>query len=63
MSIIGPKIEFFGGVVPGLVLERLFVDFGTHFGSLLAPKWLKKAHKNRHSFWDRFRGVTDALWG
>ena len=38
--------------MPGPVLERLFVDFGAHFGSLLAPKWLKKAGQKMIGVWD-----------
>ena len=49
--------------MPGPVLERLFVDFGAHFGSLLAPKWHKKAYKNRHAFLDGYRGVDAGDFG
>ena len=56
------KIVTFANMVSGPVLGRFFIDFGAHFGSLLAPKWLKKAIQKMIGFWDAKEiEVTDIL--
>jgi len=48
------KIVTFADMVSGPVLERFFIDFGAHFGSLLGIKIVRKGYKNVFHFQTAF---------
>ena len=56
------KIVTFADMVPGPVLERFFIDFGAHFGSLFDTKMEQNRYQNRVPFSDCFLGAPEGSW-
>ena len=56
------KIVTFADMVPGPVLERFFIDFGTHFGSLFGIKMVQKGTKTGFYFQNAFWVPPGGSW-